>query len=82
MFNCEVITLYHSEDASALGAGIVAGISAGIYPSLENAVAKINVRSRDMPITPNVEKYAKFFRIYKQVYLAIKPTFEQLAELY
>jgi xylulokinase len=79
IFNRVVTTLDHSEDASAVGAGVVAGVKAGFWPSVEEAVEVIKARTVDQPIRENVEKYNALFLTYKNLYPALKPSFDELA---
>jgi xylulokinase len=78
VFNCEVTTLHHSEDASALGAGIIAGVAAGIFSS-KDAISNIKIKTRDTPSSENVLIYERLFQIYKQVYPAVQPIYEEMA---
>ncbi|MFS0781759.1 autoinducer-2 kinase [Bacillus sp. 1P06AnD] len=52
------------KEAAALGTAIVAGVSAGFYPSLEKAVE--TVIAWDTTYTPDFEKHAIYQRLYKQ----------------
>ncbi len=79
VFNREVTTLDHSEDASALGAGIVAGVAAGLWESAADAVKLLPVKTLEVPIPSNVATYSALFAIYRGLYPALKASFEDLA---
>ncbi len=79
VFGREVTTLEHSEDAGALGAGIIAGVAAGLWPSAEAAVALLPARTHDFPDARTVATYERLFGIYQSLYPALSPTFLALA---
>ena len=68
-----------SDEGAALGAAILAGTAAGIYPSVEagcDAVAKANPPR--LPDKKAHDRYLQFYEIYKGLYPALKPTFDAL----
>ncbi len=57
------------KEATALGAAILAGYGAGIYPSLEQAVEKIaKVEKEFIPNQANVVVYEELYRKWRKVY--------------
>ncbi|MBO5271049.1 MAG: xylulokinase [Clostridia bacterium] len=68
-----------SEEGAALGAAILAGTAAGVYPSVEagcDAAVKANA-----PCTPNKEsheRYRAFYGIYRSLYPALKETYRAM----
>jgi len=81
IFNQKVTTLDFGAAASALGAGIIAGHSVSIWPSIEEAVSRIKKVHIETPITKNAQKYSELFKIYKGLYPGLEPIYEQLAAL-
>jgi xylulokinase len=79
VFNRSVTTLDYSEDAGAIGAAIVAGVSAGLWKSASQATALIQTRTLDQPEPGNPDIYAKYLAIYKSLYPVLKPGFDALA---
>lgn len=79
VFNRSVTTLDHSEDASALGAGIVAGVASQIWPSASEAVAKLHPQTHDKPTDTNVRIYNRLFESYRKLYPALRAVFDELA---
>jgi len=77
----QVVTLEHSEDAGALGAGIIAGTGMGFWPSVEEAVAAIRVSTVTDPIAENARRYAGLFAVYQELYPALKPAYDRLGAL-
>jgi xylulokinase len=73
----EVRTLSHSEDGSALGAGIVAGLAIGFWKTPEEVTSRIHITSRTAPRPENSEIYKKLFELYRGLYRALRPRFEE-----
>ena len=81
VFNRQVATLSHSEDASALGAGIVAGTAAGLWANAADAVSLLEVQTVNEPIAAHVLRYETLFAAYRRLYPAMKPVYDELAGL-
>ena len=78
-FDLPVKTIVNGEGA-ALGVAILAGVGAGVYPSVEEACDRlIGYNEPQMP--ENAEDYDKFYRIYRSVYPGVKDAFASLANL-
>ena len=80
VFNRPVSPLDPSEDASAFGAAIVAGMSQGIWPSIESAAQLIAARTVNDPIPAHAERYRALFEIYRDLYPALQPSFVSLRD--
>lgn len=81
VYGCPVQTV-KSKEGPALGAAILAGVGAGLYPSVQEACDMlVAVNPPQEPIPENVEKYEKLYRVYAGLYPALKENFKQLAEL-
>ncbi len=81
VYDCPVQTV-QSKEGPALGAAILAGVGAGMYPSVQEACSNlIKVNPPQAPIPENVEKYEKLYRVYTGLYPALKENFKQLARL-
>ena len=81
VYNCPVCTV-QSKEGPALGAAILAGVGAGLYPSVQEACdAMVTVNPPQEPIEANVKEYEKFYRVYTGLYPALKENFKQLAQL-
>ena len=80
-FNCPVATTVNTE-GPALGVAILAGVGAGLYPSVQEACkAMIHVNPAQQPIEENVPKYAKVYELYKKLYPANKDLYKELGAL-
>ena len=71
-----------SSEGAALGAAILGGCAAGVYPSVGEGCERVaSTRGR---VTPNAERgreYQKYYEIYKSIYPAVKRQFKELSEL-
>jgi len=69
------------EEATPLGAAILAGIGVGLYKDEQDAFERVykpgKVYEPNSELTP---MYAEQFEIYKQLYPALKPISHRLAE--
>jgi xylulokinase len=81
LFATEVVTI-NSSEGPALGVALLAGVGAGIYPSVQEACeAVINVVSKQEAVQENTEVYAKYYEIYKALYPSLKEQFKAVASL-
>jgi xylulokinase len=73
IFNLDVVRS-ESAEAAALGAALMAGVAAGIYPDLGAACA-VAVTLAGEPVRPDpagAEKYARLRESYRALYPALK----------
>ncbi|MBQ6232349.1 MAG: xylulokinase [Clostridia bacterium] len=81
MYNMPVATLQNTE-GPALGAAILAGVGAKLYPDIPTACHQLLKVSE--PVLPNAErhaKYEKFFDLYQKLYPALKDSYHELANI-
>jgi xylulokinase len=81
VLNRQVMTLDHSDDASALGAGVLAGLSAGFWSSCTEAAQNIQIRTVNDPAPENIGVYNDLFSAYQELYPALQATYEKLAAI-
>ena len=61
------------EEATALGAAILAGVGAGIYKNIEDAADQMVIIDEERtPNQENSKKYEEFFSIYSELYSSLK----------
>ena len=78
-YNCPVKTV-KSKEGPALGVAILAGVGAGLYPSVQQACkAMIHLNPAQEPIPENVPQYETYYRLYTSLYPALKDRFQALA---
>ncbi|MGH7908301.1 MAG: FGGY-family carbohydrate kinase, partial [Thermodesulfobacteriota bacterium] len=80
VFGADVVTVTATEGA-AYGAALLAGVDAGLFPSVEAAcAATIRIAART-PVDPErAAFYDRLYRTYRTLYPALKPSFSALAE--
>jgi D-xylulose kinase len=72
------------EEATALGAAILAGVGSGIYKNIEDAADQmVIIEEKRVPNQENSTIYEKFFTIYSELYQSIieKKLYEKLSEI-
>lgn len=80
-YNCKVQTIA-SKEGPALGAAILAGVAAGIYPSVQQACKNlIKTNPAQTPIAENTAVYENYFQLYRKLYPSLKDHFKTLASL-
>jgi xylulokinase len=79
IFNTRVVTLNVSEGPS-YGAAIIAGVGAGIYEDVRKAVGLIIKEvTTTRPKNENVEKYNKYYRVYRSLYGSLREEFKKIS---
>ena len=81
MFDMPVATLQNTE-GPALGAAILAGVGAKLYPDIPTACRQLLKASE--PVRPDAERHAqyeKFFDLYQKLYPALKDCYHELANI-
>ena len=80
IFNAEIVTV-NSTEGAAYGAALLAGVGAGIYPSVEAAAAQsIRVTGHHQP-GRDVAKYDDYYHRYQALYPALKNEFAAIAKI-
>ena len=72
------------EEATALGAAILAGVGAGVYKNIEAAAEEmVIIDEQKEPIKKNSVIYDKYYAIYNQLYETIKQKnlYKKLADI-
>jgi xylulokinase len=79
IFGTELVLINITEGA-AFGAALLAGVGAGVYKDVREAVdASVRVVSSTKPQPDAVAAYDKLYPLYRGLYRALKPTFDALA---
>jgi xylulokinase len=81
IFNREVVTVSGSAEGGAYGAALLAGVGTGVWPTVEESVRHLKIETRTPPDPKNAERYQRLFEIYRGLYPALKPEFDQAAAL-
>lgn len=81
LYNCPVKTLA-SKEGPALGVALLASVGAGIYSSVGEACKQvIEINKTQEPNVQNVGEYEKYYRLYREIYPALKDSFSKLSAL-
>lgn len=81
VFNAEVVTVTATEGA-AYGAALLAGVGAGVFPSVEAATdSTIAVVDQTAPDAQRAGLYEEAYRVYVQLYPALRPSMYALGNL-
>ena len=81
IFNLPVYTMSAANEGGAYGAVMVAGVGAGVWENLGEAVKVIKAETETLPNPENQPAYEKTFQIYQMLYHALKPVYDKSAEL-
>jgi xylulokinase len=79
IYGAEVVTINIAE-GPAFGAAIMAGVGAEVYSSIEEATGEIvKVTSSIQPMEYNLKVYEEYYQIYRSLYPALKPEFDNVS---
>lgn len=79
-FNTEIVTVNVTEGA-AYGAALLAGVGAGIYPTVEKACdSTIGITGSTVPGN-DAKVYTAYYPRYRALYPALKPEFEAISKV-
>ncbi len=80
VFNTEIVTVNITEGA-AYGAALLAGVGAGIYPTVEKACdSTIGITGATVP-GKDAKVYATYYPRYRALYPALKAEFEAISKV-
>ena len=80
-YNCPVKTA-SSKEGPALGVALLAATGAGIYSSVPEACkAVVKTDKVQQPEAERVPEYEKYYKLYTEIYPALKAEFAKLAKM-
>ncbi len=77
VFQLPVRTVYGSAEGGSFGAALVAGVTAGIWSDLHEAVALIRPESETQPDPRTKDVYDRMYQRYTRLYEALKWSFDE-----
>ncbi len=81
VLNQELVTVNTTEGA-AFGAALLAGVGAGVWPSVPEACRQVvQIVDRVVPQADQVAAYEGLYPLYRQLYPALKPTFDAIGAM-
>jgi xylulokinase len=75
---CAEIATVATTEGAAYGAGLLAAVGAGWYPSVEDACATLVTATVEAAPGRDADAYAATHALYRELYPALAPTFHQL----
>ena len=81
IFDLPVYTMSAAGEGGAYGAVLVAGVGAGLWENLNEAVKVITPETKTFPEPKNQPAYEKTYQVYDMLYHALKPVYDKSAEL-
>ena len=70
-----------SDEGAALGVAILAGVAAGVYPSVaEGCNIAVKVKGSYSPNIESRKEYMRFYEVYTSIYPALKDQFKKLSK--
>lgn len=76
------IAVINSKEGPALGAALLAGVGAGVYKDVKEACEKaIQVVKVQDPIQENIPIYDKYYKVYTDLYPALKDSYRKVMEI-
>lgn len=79
VFDCTMNTC-KSNQGPSLGAAILAGVGSGVFSNLEEGCNKV-VQVKSSIIPENQNEYSDFYKIYRELYPALKQQYFNLANI-
>lgn len=76
IFDLPVYTMSAASEGGAYGAIMVAGVGAGVWKNLGEAVSIVKVETETLPIRENQKAYMDSFEIYSRIYPALKSVYD------
>lgn len=81
VYGCPVKTVV-SKEGPALGVAILASVGTGVYSSVQEACKQvIKTNPAQNPIAANSAEYEKFYKMYIELYPALKDSYAKLAKI-
>ena len=81
ILNMNVYTLNSAGYGGAYGAALIAGLSIGIWPSIEKASESLKIETENNPVSLHVSQYNALYQIYRQLYPALWDSFNSIARI-
>jgi xylulokinase len=80
VYEAEIERPDHLEEATSIGAAIIAGVGCGLFPGFEVAGDFLRVVERALPDPANFPLYRERKRLFDDCYAALEPLFPRMGE--
>ncbi len=81
MYDCRIEKLNYLEEATSMGAAVIGGVAAGVYPDFDVIRRFIRVDEVVEPNPANQAVYRKIMPIFEKCYHALVDVYEDLSAL-
>ena len=81
IFKLPVYTMSAASEGGAYGAVMVAGVGAGVWKNLNEAVSIVKVETETLPDPANFAAYEDAYAVYSELYPHLKPVYDKAAAL-
>ena len=81
IFKLPIYTMSAASEGGAYGAVMVAGVGAGVWKNLNEAVGIVRVETETLPNPANFAAYEDAYAVYSELYPHLKPVFDKAAAL-
>jgi len=81
VYQTEIRIPNYLEEATSMGAAILAGIGSGLFKDFQVIDRFIRIQKTVTPIKENAQKYQELMSVFDNTYYALKGVYEELAEL-
>lgn len=81
IYQAEILIPNYLEEATSMGAAVLAGIGSGLFPDFSVIDRFIRIRKKVTPIPENVEKYKRLMPVFDHTYHALTNVYSELATL-
>lgn len=79
VFDLPVYTMSAASEGGAYGAVMVAGVGAGVWKNLSEAISILKPETETLPNRDNKEAYDKAYSVYSDIYPALKSVYDKSA---
>lgn len=80
IYNTTVTTM-NAPESAALGAAILGGVAAGVYPDLPTACEKLIAPEKRIAPSKNAPQYQPIYALYRTLYPTLAESFSKLSQL-
>lgn len=81
IYQTEIKIPNYLEEATSMGAAILAGIGAGLFKDFSVTDRFIHIDKKISPIPANVEKYKELIAVFDRTYNHLKDVYTDLSDL-
>ena len=81
VYGCPVQSLNFLEEATSMGAAVIGGVAAGVFPDFDVIHRFVRVDSTATPNPQSQEVYRKLMPIFEHAYLSLVDVYDELAGL-